>query len=123
MPDLSSMFVMPLVLGIGITVFTLVIIFVVFRRVFGMVGASNQLLATGEPAQATILRMWDTGTRLNDNPMVGLALEVHPASRPPYQVETRALVPLVKISQVQTGANIAVRFDPTDPSKVALVLP
>src|SRR5258708_7897095 len=123
MPDLTAMIIFPLVLGVGITILTLGIIFFVFRRIGGMMNASNQLLATGEPAQAKILRMWDTGTTLNDNPMVGLALEVHPASRPAYQVETKALISRLKISQVQTGATVAVRFDPTDPSKVALVLP
>src|SRR5258708_34198087 len=102
MPDLSAMIIFPLVLGVGITILTLGILFFVFRRIGGMMNVSNQLLATGGPAQAKILRMWDTGTSLNDNPMDGLALEVHPTTRPPYQVETKALISRVRISQVQT---------------------
>ncbi len=43
----------------------------VVRKVFGNLSQTNALLASGEPAAATILKMWDTGTTLNDksNPM------------------------------------------------------
>lgn len=38
----------------------------IFRKVFSNPAQTNVLLTSGEPAQAAILKMWDTGTTLND---------------------------------------------------------
>ena len=109
-------------LTIGTLVFTGVIMFVVFRSIFGRIRENNRVLSTGETAQATILRLWDTGTRLNDNPQVGLLMEVRPAGRPAYQVEKKAFVSLIKLSQVQPGLVVNVKIDPANPQNVALAL-
>ncbi|MCI0397076.1 MAG: hypothetical protein L0332_03840 [Chloroflexi bacterium] len=71
-------------------------------------------------AQATILNMWDTGVTLNDNPQVGMLLEVHPTDRPAYQVQTKAVISRFRLLQYQVGAVVPVKYDPTDPSKVIL---
>jgi hypothetical protein len=107
---------------IAITVVVLVFVFLVFRKVFGGIAQNNALLTRGEPAQATVLQLWDTGVSLNDNPQVGLLLEVRPQNRPAYQVQTKSFISRLKVSQVQTGAVVAVKVDPTDPAKVALDL-
>jgi hypothetical protein len=107
---------------IAITVVVLVFVFLVFRKVFGGISRNNALLTNGEPAQATVLQLWDTGVSLNDNPQVGLVLEVRPQNRPAYQVQTKSFISRLKVSQVQTGAVVAVKVDPTDPAKVALDL-
>jgi hypothetical protein len=107
---------------IAITVVVLVFVFLVFRKVFGGISRNNALLMNGEPAQATVLQLWDTGVSLNDNPQVGLLLEVHPQNRSTYQVQTKSFISRLKVSQVQTGAVVAVKVDPTDPAKVALDL-
>jgi hypothetical protein len=120
--QISTITTLAVVLPIAITVIVLVVMFVVFRRVFGGISQKNRLLTTGEPAQATVLRLWDTGVKLNDNPQVGLLLEVHPTSRPTYQVETKCFVSLLKLAQVQPGAVVNVKFDPVNPTKVALAL-
>ena len=108
------------VLAIAIPLF---FAFRVMRKVFGGMAQTQALIANGMPAQATILRMWDTGTTVNDNPLVGLLLEVRPQDRPAYQAQTQSLVSRLKIPLVQTGATVPVRFDPADPTKVALDLP
>ncbi len=120
--QISMITTLAIIVPIIITVIVLVVVFVVFRRVFSNIGQSNRLLTTGEAAQATVLRLWDTGVKLNDNPQVGLVLEVHPDSRPAYQVETKCFVSLIKLAQVQPGAIVNVKFDPIDPNKVALAL-
>lgn len=109
-------------LTIGSLIFTGVIMFVVFRAVFGRIRENNRVLSTGEAGQATILRLWDTGTRLNDNPQVGLLMEVRPVGRPAYQVEKKAFVSLIKLSQVQPGSVVNVKIDPANPQNVALAL-
>jgi hypothetical protein len=118
MPDVQSMinstFGMIAVIFIATLVLSIVIIFWVRR----MVMPNRQLLTTGEPAQAKILRFWDTGMTVNDNPMVGFLLEVYPANRTPYQVETKAMISRLSIGGLQQGAMVAVRVDPVDQRKI-----
>jgi hypothetical protein len=103
------------VLAIGITLFAI-------RMIRGVMNPHGNM-AGSVLAQATILNMWDTGVTLNDNPQVGLLLEIHPAGAPPYQVQTKSLVSRLKIPMVQIGNVVPVKYDPSDPSKVVLALP
>lgn len=79
------------------------------------------LRQTGVPAWATILRIWDTGITLNDDPVIGMEVEVRPEEGESF----RAVIPKSRISRIaipqfQPGKEIAVRYDPRDPSQVAL---
>ena len=102
------MFQSQLFAGLGssmmITVFSLVvtfaIVFIVFRKVLGGINQQNQLLGTGEAAEATVLGLQDTGVQLNNNPQVRLLLEVRPANRPSYQTETKCFVSFLKLAQL-----------------------
>ncbi|MCL4870790.1 MAG: hypothetical protein KJ063_17665 [Anaerolineae bacterium] len=130
MPDIEGLIGGTLAASIGITLiitcgtllFTGFIIFFVYRTVYGKINQSNKLLATGVPAQARVLQLADTGVRLNDNPQVKLLLEVQPMGQPPYQVEVNSFVSMLKLAQIQPGQIVNVRYDPADPSKVALAL-
>ena len=102
-------------LAIGITWFSI-------RMIRGVMNPHGNM-ADAILAQATILNMWDTGVTLNDNPQVGLLLEVHPAGAQPFQVQTKSLVSRLKIPMVQIGNVVPVKYDPRDPSKVVLALP
>jgi hypothetical protein len=106
--------VLPIVFGIGITIIVLVWVRKFMRN---MTGAN---LKDGMPAQATILRIWDTGTTINDNPVVGFLLEVRPQNRPSYQAESKSMIPRLSISQFQPGAIIPVKIDPQNQARVAL---
>lgn len=82
------------------------------------------LRQTGTPAWATILRLWDTGITVNDDPVVGMEVEVRP-SPPTEGAPFRAVIPKSLISRldvprVQPGETVAVRYDPNDRSRVAL---
>ena len=130
MPDLEGLIggsiATSMILGLGITCVTLLftgaIIFFVYRTVYGKINQSNKLLTTGVPAQARVMQLADTGVRLNDNPQVKLVLEVHPMGQSPYQVEVSSFISMIKLAQVQPGQMVNVRYDPADPSKVALAL-
>jgi hypothetical protein len=95
----------------------------ILRKVFGNLSQTKALLATGEPGQAKILQLWDTGVTMNDNPQVGLLLEVQTPNRPPYQVQTQCFVSRLKIPQVQVGNTVPVKIDRQDQTKIALDLP
>lgn len=80
----------------------------------------RKLLQTGAPAQATILGIWDTGLTVNDNPQIGMHLEVRPANGEPFQAQVKKIVSRIQISQFQPGATLEVRYDPNDRTKVAV---
>ena len=82
--------------------------------------SNRATLARGVPAEAVILKISDTGTTINNNPVVRLLLEVHPPGQPPFQAETEKLLSRLQIPQVQPGATVQVKYDPTNQA-VALV--
>jgi len=73
---------------------------------------NNTVLADGLPAQATILEVSDTGTTINDDPVVRLLLQVRPPDRPTFQAETERLISRLQIPQVKPGAVVQVKYDP-----------
>ena len=82
------------------------------------------LLENGEAAQATILKIWDTGAPVSASQSreVGFQLEVLPVNRLPYQAEADALLSHLDIPRIQPGAVVNVKIDPQDTTKVALDL-
>ena len=84
------------------------------------VSDAKELQKTGEPAEATILQIWDTGMTVNDDPVIRFLLEVHPAGKPAYQAETKIRISRIAISRFQPGAVVPVRIDPRHSKHVAL---
>jgi hypothetical protein len=92
-----------LYLGLGIAVFSVIIVVavtpgttgkiiplvilgitaLVLFRFLGPLLSQQKLAQTGAPAQATILSVWDTGVTINHNPQVGVRLEVRAADGSP----------------------------------------
>jgi hypothetical protein len=103
-----------------VTVVTLVSVGAVMFFVFRALRPDPTITKSGIPAQATIQNVWQTGTYVNNNPQVGLQLEVRPPSGVAYTAQTNAIIPLVNIPQFQPGAVVPVKIHPTDPSKVIL---
>jgi hypothetical protein len=82
---------------------------------------ARRLQGVGIPATARILRIWDTGMTLNDDPVVGLEVEITRPDGSVYQTTIpKSRVSRVDIPQVQPGANVPVRIDPDHPLVVAL---
>ncbi|MCB9449838.1 MAG: hypothetical protein H6672_00270 [Anaerolineaceae bacterium] len=113
-----------IIVGISvlITVVVLFFVFRVMRNVSNMTKGNNQLLMTGEAAEATIVSLNDGGMMVNNNPMVNLILNVEPKNRSAYQAAVRTIVPYIKLAQVQPGMKVNVRIDPANPANVALDL-
>lgn len=93
----------------------------VINRFSGMSQAS-ELHRIGMPAEATVLRIWDTGMTVNKNPVVGFLLEVRPPDEAPWRAETKQLVSRLEIPRVRPGQVVAVRYDPADHRRVSLAL-
>lgn len=118
--DAGFLSYLPLLFGVAVTLIVPLVIGVVFWKVLRPVFSANALLKTGEPAQARVLRLWDTGVTLNQSPQVGLLLEVQRQAAPAYQVETKTFISRLQTSQFQPGALLNVRVDRADPTKIAV---
>jgi hypothetical protein len=93
-----------------------------FKAVLGPEVERRRLLETGEPAEATILTVEDTGITVNEiYPVVKVLLEVRPQGRPPYQAETQMMINRMDIPHIQPGLVVPVKFDPRRPQHVAVV--
>jgi hypothetical protein len=91
----------------------------VIDRMSGVADARN-LQAHGESATAKILRIWDTGMTVNEDPVVGFLLEVRREDRPVYEAQTKLRISRLDIAGIQPGTIVPVRVDPRDPAHVAL---
>ncbi|MGB7539725.1 MAG: hypothetical protein WBM17_14380, partial [Anaerolineales bacterium] len=49
-------------------------------------------IKNGVTAQAKVLKVWDTGTSINDNPQIGMLLEVAPSLGVSFQAEAKTIV-------------------------------
>lgn len=83
-------------------------------------GANKPIREAGLPASAQVLEIWDTGVRLNDNPVVGFRLLVTLDDGTSYEAVTKNVVSVVHIPQVQPGAILPVKVDPENHELVAL---
>ncbi|MCX6558656.1 MAG: DUF3592 domain-containing protein [Candidatus Aminicenantes bacterium] len=97
---------------------------VITRKIDRMTGYSQaqELEQTGQPAEATILKIRDTGMTVNNDPVVDFLLEVRPESKKAYKAETRMRISRIEIPQFQPGAVVKVNYDPNDPSRVSFDL-
>ena len=122
--------------GIGLLISGVVMVGVAFfvmpqftgmmKDATGMVdglAAKAQLAQTGLPASAQVLAVQQTGVMVNYNPEVLATLQVtHPHTGAAYQVQAKSVVPQIAIPQIQPGAHIQVRINPTNPMDVALAV-
>lgn len=90
---------------------------------FTGVSASRELQSTGVAADAEILSLWDTGITVNQDPVIGLKVRVQPRDGAPYEATIeKSLVSRLDVPRFQPGRTIPVRFDPRNPSRVAVDL-
>ena len=85
----------------------------------------EELVATGTQGTAVVLDLSDTGVTINDDPRVKLRLEIHIPNYQPYQAQKTVTLPLIYMSQVQTGSTINILADPEQPNnekRIALLL-
>lgn len=81
----------------------------------------RRLREIGMPAEAEILRIWDTGVTVNDDPVIGMEVEVRPADGDPFEaVIPKTWISRLDIPQFQPGQILAVRYDPDNPTRVAV---
>lgn len=80
----------------------------------------NQLLATGRQADGRIIEMWDTGVTINNQPQIGMKIEVTPQTGPPFTSEIKLVISRLQTAYYQVGVNCIVRYNPDDKKTVAI---
>jgi hypothetical protein len=91
-----------------------------FGTYFGTEMPKN-LQQHGIAAKATILQIWDTGWTVNDDPVIGMRVEVQPDDRPAFESTIkRYIISRLEVPQFQAGRVLQVRFDPNDLTAVAV---
>jgi uncharacterized protein YceK len=94
------------------------------RKIDRMTGYSQaqELEKTGQPAEATILEIRDSGITVNNDPVVDFVLEVRPEGKEAYKAKTRMRISRIEIPQFQPGAVVHVNYDPNNPSRISFDL-
>ena len=84
------------------------------------ISETRELQKRGQPAQGVILKIWDSGITLNNDPVVWFQIEVHPEGGEPFEAKTKCPISRLDVPQFQPGATVPVRYDPKDHSRIAL---
>jgi len=111
--QLGFWWVLIIIFGVGSAVFT--ILWVVAGKM-----VYKQIVKNGQDAEAKVLALRDTGTRINNSPLVNISLEVQPANQPSFYTETRTTVSILELPYLQPGKIVRVKYIPGT-EKVAIV--
>ena len=84
----------------------------------GMAGAA--VYSQGVAGSATVNALNDTGTMVNNAPIMELDLTVTVPGREPYQVKHRQLVAFAAMGNFQPGKVFPVHVDQQDPTKIVI---
>ena len=82
----------------------------------------GELMESGLDGQATIKAIRDTGTTINENPVVEFDLEIA-AGGVPYDATIQQVTSRLTVAQYTPGTVLPCKVDPDDESKVLLVNP
>lgn len=96
------------------------IFFAVYWFFFRPIIVSGKLMKTGVQRNGKILEMWDTGVTINNDPQVGLKVEVEDGQGKTYTVKTKSVISRLEAANIHPGLPVTVRVDPRDPQKIAI---
>lgn len=117
-PTAGSIFSSPWMYAMG-ALLAGTFIFLIASLIVGAV-ANRIIISEGENAEAKILAIADTGTRINDNPVLDFSLHIKPSNYPAFVAQARQMVSAVYLPLFQPGKIVYVKYVPrTD--RVAIV--
>lgn len=82
--------------------------------------ANGGVYASGVAGNATVTAISDTGTFVNNQPVMELDLTVSVPGKDPYPVKHRQLIAMSQIPNFQPGKSFPVHVDQQDATKIAL---
>ncbi len=82
---------------------------------------SREIRHSGQPAPAVILQATPLNILVNgSNPAMTFILDVQPDGQPAFQAQVTGVIGEESVPRYQPGKIVYVRYDPTDPARVAL---
>ena len=106
--------------GIVIGLLVLGTLAMVFRTIMRGPAQRSRLAQIGVSGTAKLLEITQTGTRVNNQPLIKLRLLVSLPDRPPYTAVHHEIIPMVRLSQLVPGRDVPVRVDPNDLALMAV---
>jgi hypothetical protein len=75
----------------------------------------------GIEAQAKVLKVWDTGVSINNNPQIGLLLEISPEGGDPIQIKAKMVVSRLDAALVKPGITAEVIYNSKMPKRLRVL--
>jgi len=91
-----------------------------FSQVLKGPAQRKRLMQTGVEGMGQITMVEQTGTQVNNQPMLRLRMLITLPGQSPYSVIHNEIVPVIRLAHVQPGATMRVRVDPRDKKKMAI---
>lgn len=105
----------------GLVTFTMLFSFaMLFGAMFKGAARRKVLLRRGVDGSAKLMVVEQTGTQVNDQPMLRLRMMVEVPGRSPYSVLHKEVVAQIRLAQLQPGIVLPVKVDPQDPRNMAI---
>jgi hypothetical protein len=79
---------------------------------FTLKGSKNDLFNIGKKAPAKIIRVYETGTIVNNLSVKGFELEVIPNNEPVFKTTTEQILSNLKIQNFEIGNDVLVAYHP-----------
>ncbi len=101
--------------GIIVSIFFLIYWFFIRPTI-----TANRILKTGEQRNGKILEVWDTGVTINNDPQIGMLVEVSDKYGKTYQTKTKMVISRLQVADVRPGQMVTLRVDPQNEQKIAI---
>jgi len=72
------------------------------------------LMSKGIEARAEILSVRESGTRINENPVLDFRLKVYPENMTPFTSEAQQTISILNIPKYSKGSFVRVKYNPVD---------
>ena len=82
--------------------------------------AKRQIEETGSPGRATVVRLSQTGTYINENPVFFFELDVNVPGIPQYRTTQRSTVPMYLVQGIGPGAVFPVKVNTSNPTELVI---
>jgi divalent metal cation (Fe/Co/Zn/Cd) transporter len=118
---LASAWMADPVAGIVVTAVMFFVFFIMYRAFIKPNMDYSRLLKTGIRGTGTVLSISETGTRINNQPLCKIELQVHIPGQVAYTAVTKTVISYLQAAQFYNGAEVAILVDPANHQKLVLL--
>ena len=102
------------ILGVGALMLIIGIVLTIKAR------GKRQIEETGSPGRATVVRLSQTGTYINENPVFFFELDVNVPGIPQYRTTQKFTVPMYLVQGIGPGAVLPVKVNTSNPQELVV---